>query len=633
MSRRRGTARSAIEERSGIVNSTRRCIKATAATVVVAGGVLLFPSGGGGAQGAVVVGPAASTTLKNQAGAAVGTVDFQQLSGGHVKVRATITGLGPASDFHGFHIHTNGDCSGDFTGAGGHWNPTGTTHGDHTGDMAIQFAATDGVARSNFTTDAFTVDQMLADPGGVAVIVHAGRDNFGNIPARYSPDGGATSGPDATTNNTGDAGARYACGVIGTGFKAMGTAGGAAGHWSAAHDGGVLSRGDAGFFGSEGRTPLNSPVVGIAATPSRQGYYLAGGDGGVFAHGDAGFAGSLGGMRLAQPVVGIATPPSHARAVLRDQAGGAAGQVTFTQVGNRVRASALVTGLAASSEFHGFHVHANGDCSGDFTAAGGHWNAGGTTHGDHTGDMPSVFADASGTARAVSYLDAFTVAQMLSDPGGIAVIVHAGRDNFANIPTRYTVGTAPGGPDATTNGTGDSGGRSVCGVVAPTGGTTGPGYWLAARDGGVFAEGDAPFRGSLGGVPLNAPIVGIASTPTGDGYWLVGRDGGVFAFGDAGFYGSAGRLPLNAPIVAIVATPTGRGYRLFAADGGVFAYGDATFEGATPAATRRIVGATATESGHGYWLFGAGGATASFGDAELTDLGPQTLNAPIVGGA
>ena len=46
------------------------------------------------------------------------------------------------------------------------------------------------------------------------------------------------------------------------------------------------------------------------------------------------------------------------------------------------------------------------------------------------------------------------------------------------------------------------------------------------------------FYGSLGGMHLNKPIVGIATTPDGKGYWLVASDGGVFTFGDAGFYGS-----------------------------------------------------------------------------------------------
>jgi hypothetical protein len=57
------------------------------------------------------------------------------------------------------------------------------------------------------------------------------------------------------------------------------------------------------------------------------------------------------------------------------------------------------------------------------------------------------------------------------------------------------------------------------------------GYWLAAADGGVFAFGDARFHGSMGGVRLNAPVVGNAATETGRGYWLAAADGGVFGFG------------------------------------------------------------------------------------------------------
>ena len=36
------------------------------------------------------------------------------------------------------------------------------------------------------------------------------------------------------------------------------------------------------------------------------------------------------------------------------------------------------------------------------------------------------------------------------------------------------------------------------------------GYWLVASDGGVFTFGDAEFSGSLGGMPLSAPVVGAA---------------------------------------------------------------------------------------------------------------------------
>ena len=71
-----------------------------------------------------------------------------------------------------------------------------------------------------------------------------------------------------------------------------------------------------------------------------------------------------------------------------------------------------------------------------------------------------------------------------------------------------------------------------------------------ASDGGIFAFGDAIFAGSMGGQPLNEPIVAIASTPDGMGYWEVAADGGTFAFG-ARFYGSHGGQPLDQPIVGM----------------------------------------------------------------------------------
>jgi len=105
------------------------------------------------------------------------------------------------------------------------------------------------------------------------------------------------------------------------------------------------------------------------------------------------------------------------------------------------------------------------------------------------------------------------------------------------------------------------------------------GYWLVASDGGIFAFGDAPFLGSMGGRALNQAIVGMAATPDGAGYWLVASDGGIFAFGDAPFLGSMGGRALNQAIVGMAATPDGAGYWLVASDGGIFAFGDAPYEG------------------------------------------------------
>jgi len=162
----------------------------------------------------------------------------------------------------------------------------------------------------------------------------------------------------------------------------------------------------------------------------------------------------------------------------------------------------------------------------------------------------------------------------------------------------------------------------------------GAGYWLAAADGGVFSYGDATFFGSLGSLRLNAPIVGITPTADDGGYWMVASDGGVFSFGDASFYGSLGSVRLNKPIVGIASTPDGAGYWLVASDGGVFSFGDATFYGSLGGVrlNKPIVGIASTPDGHGYWLVASDGGVFSFGDALFHgSLGGISLVAPVVG--
>ncbi|MBW3669013.1 MAG: hypothetical protein KY443_07340 [Actinobacteria bacterium] len=157
------------------------------------------------------------------------------------------------------------------------------------------------------------------------------------------------------------------------------------------------------------------------------------------------------------------------------------------------------------------------------------------------------------------------------------------------------------------------------------------GYWLVASDGGIFGF-DAPFHGSMGGSPLNRPMIGMASTATGKGYWTVATDGGIFSFGDAAFHGSTGGIRLNQPIVGMAATPTGNGYWLVASDGGIFAFGDAVFRGSMggTALNRPIVGMAPTPSGFGYWLVAADGGIFAFGDAVFRgSTGSLKLVAPI----
>ena len=173
--------------------------------------------------------------------------------------------------------------------------------------------------------------------------------------------------------------------------------------------------------------------------------------------------------------------------------------------------------------------------------------------------------------------------------------------------------------------------KPIVGMAATADGL---GYWEVASDGGLFAFGDAAFQGSMGGQPLNKPIVGMAATADGLGYWEVASDGGLFAFGDAAFHGSMGGQPLNKPIVGMAATADGLGYWEVASDGGLFAFGDAAFHGSMGGQplNKPIVGMAATADGLGYWEVASDGGLFAFGDAAFHgSMGGQPLNKPIVG--
>ncbi len=158
------------------------------------------------------------------------------------------------------------------------------------------------------------------------------------------------------------------------------------------------------------------------------------------------------------------------------------------------------------------------------------------------------------------------------------------------------------------------------------------GYWEVAADGGLFAF-NAPFFGSMGGQPLNQPIVGMVATPDGGGYWEVAADGGLFAFGDAHFFGSMGGQPLNAAVVGIAATASGKGYWEVASDGGLFSFGDATFHGSMGGQPLNsdVVGMTADPATGGYWEVASDGGLFAFNAPFFGSMGGSPLNMPITG--
>ena len=159
----------------------------------------------------------------------------------------------------------------------------------------------------------------------------------------------------------------------------------------------------------------------------------------------------------------------EAGAVIRDAQGHKVGAVKFEgdEHGTVVKVSLENIGVGRDT-YHGLHLHANdagGACdpaapSGPFTNVGGHWNPGGVNHGLHAGDLPAILVLGGGTANARSVTGRFDPSEI----AGRAVIVHAGPDNFANIPTRYATGGVAG-PDTATYATGDAGGRIACGII------------------------------------------------------------------------------------------------------------------------------------------------------------------------
>lgn len=127
-----------------------------------------------------------------------GVAEFFQTKEG-VLVSVDVTGLpkgeGPCeSPVFALHIHSGGRCSGNetdpFADAMTHYNPYQCLHPYHAGDLPPLFGV-NGTAFSLFLTGRFTVQEVL----GKSVIIHAKPDDF-------------------TTQPSGNAGEKMACGII-----------------------------------------------------------------------------------------------------------------------------------------------------------------------------------------------------------------------------------------------------------------------------------------------------------------------------------------------------------------------------------------------------------------------------------
>jgi len=259
------------------------------------------------------------------------------------------------------------------------------------------------------------------------------------------------------------------------------TSGPASGYWLGASDGGIFGYGPgAKFFGSHGGSPLNAPIVGMAAAPDGQGYWLVASDGGIFNYGPgAGFFGSHGGSPLNKPIVGMAAAPDGQGYWLVASDGGVfnygPGAGFFGSTGG-ITLNKPIVGMAAAPDGHGYWLVASDGGIFAFGSAMFHGSTGGITLNKPVVGMAAT-PDGHGYWLVASDggIFAFGTAMFHGSTGGITL------------------------------------NKPIVGMAATP---EGHGYWLVASDGGIFAFGTAGFFGSHGGSPLNKPIVAMAAAPS-----------------------------------------------------------------------------------------------------------------------
>src|SRR5262245_53628066 len=144
-----------------------------------------------------------------------------------------------------------------------------------------------------------------------------------------------------------------------------------------------------------------------------------------------------------------------AKAMLNDASGQDAGSVSLTQTPAGVLVQLSLKGVPAGE--HAFHIHAAGKCEPPkFESAGGHFNPANAHHGmmsgpGHAGDMPNLHVPASGVLDLEVLNTSITLDKdkpnSVFHPGGTAIVIHAGKDDYASDPA------------------GKAGDRIICGVI------------------------------------------------------------------------------------------------------------------------------------------------------------------------